>query len=160
MRPGRALIVKVSNSLISLALYLATYELANVPLILLLSMKHQNSAEIGRQNSFQLLSEMCIFNNIHNNNITQFEEQMHRMLPLVIVQLRSSTFDVRVACYDALVQMSILFDSYGANGCSKIVTNNCAVGLRGKTIDNYEQFIIELSKLINLSFPQRKYQIF
>lgn len=110
--------------------------------------------------SFQLLSEMCIFNNIHNNNITQFEEQMHRMLPLVIVQLRSSTFDVRVACYDALVQMSILFDSYGANGCSKIVTNNCAVGLRGKRINNYEQFIIELSKLINLSFPQRKFQIF
>ena len=61
---------------------------------------------------------------------------------------------VRVACFAALEQIGVLFD--GVSGFSSIVNNNCNQGLRGKTIDNYEQFIIGLAKLINASYPKRK----
>jgi hypothetical protein len=53
-----------------------------------------------------------------------------------------------------LEQIGVLFD--GVSGFSSIVNNNCNQGLRGKTIDNYEQFIIGLAKLINASYPKRK----
>jgi len=38
---------------------------------------------------------------------------------------------------------------------STVISNNCAAGRRGKTVDNYEKFIADLSKVIGISFPKR-----
>ena len=107
---------------------------------------------------FRLLANIGIFgvNNVTGKDMkTQLEEQLHRMLPLVVVQLRSASFEVRVSSFAALEKIGAYFETCGVSELSNVIRENCSKGRRGTTIDNYEQFVTEMAKVIGTCFTNR-----
>ena len=63
---------------------------------------------------------------------------------------------MRVASFGALeVICSFMKVRCDVPEMSTVVSDNCAAGRRGKTVDNYETFVTDLSKVIGSSFPTR-----